>query len=330
MMRAPKFWYQPRGVIAVSLWPLGWIYGAATAWRLRRAKDVECVSCPVVCIGNINAGGTGKTPTTIAMVEHLQSQGRRVVVLSRGYGGSMKTPTIVNPQEHSAGHVGDEPLLISSFCPVVVSADRPSGIKLALASKPDVILMDDGFQSPAVHKDFSIVVIDAVLGFGNGFCIPAGPLREPFTTGLIRADLCILIGSEADQKRFMAGLPVPLKVPHIGAEVKPLHTGMLWEGLDVFAFAGIAHPEKFFTSLRELGANVLGYESLSDHKPLSHTLMKRLVAKARSLNAQMVCTEKDAARLPAEYRLNVLALPVRLEIRDWTQINKKLADLGLF
>ena len=105
---------------------------------------------------------------------------------------------------------------------------------------------------------------------------------------------------------------------------------MLWEGLDVFAFAGIAHPEKFFTSLRELGANVLGYESLSDHKPLSHTLMKRLVAKARSLNAQMVCTEKDAARLPTEYRLNVLALPVRLEIRDWTQINKKLADLGLF
>ena len=227
MMRAPKFWYQSRGVMAFGLWPLGWIYGAATAWRLRRANHVVRAICPVVCIGDINAGGSGKTPTTIAMAEHLQRRGRRVVVLSRGYGGSVKTPTLVNPQEHTAGHVGDEPLLISAFCPVVVSADRAFGVELALVSNPDVILMDDGFQSPAVYKDFSIVVVDAALGFGNGFCIPAGPLREPFTTGLMRADLCIVIGSEVEQKRFKAGLPSPLRVPHIEAEIKPLHTGML-------------------------------------------------------------------------------------------------------
>jgi tetraacyldisaccharide 4'-kinase len=198
-----------------------------------------------------------------------------------------------------------------------------------LVSNPDVILMDDGFQSPAVYKDFSIVVVDAAFGFGNGLCIPAGPLREPFFTGLMRADLCIVIGSEVEQKRFKAGLPSPLTVPHIEAEVKPLHTGMLWEGVAVFAFAGIAHPEKFFATLRGLGANILGYEVLSDHEPLSPTLMKRLASKAKSLNAQLVCTEKDTARLPAEYRLDVLALPVRLEIKDWTKIDTKLTDLGL-
>ena len=329
MMCAPKFWHQPRGVMAFSLWPLGRIYSAATAWRLRRVSHVVRAKCPVVCIGNINVGGTGKTPTTIAIAEHLQSRGLRVVVLSRGYGGSVKVPTLVNPREHTSGHVGDEPLLIAAFCSVVVSKDRALGVELASLNNPDVILMDDGFQSPAVYKDFSIVVVDAALGFGNGFCIPAGPLREPLAIGLIRADLCIVIGSEADQKRFNAGLPIPLKIPCIEAKVKPLHTGMLWEGVGVFAFAGIAHPEKFFATLRGLGADILGYEALSDHEPLSSALMKRLAAKAKSLNAQLVCTEKDAARLPAEYRLDVLVLPIRLEIKDWTKIDTKLADLGL-
>ena len=188
--------------------------------------------------------------------------------------------------------------------------------------------MDDGFQDPSVRKDFSIVVVDAALGFGNGFCVPAGPLREPLAKGLARADLCLSIGEPAAQRRFTALGPDHAHL-RVEGEIKPLLTGMPWQGLRVFAFAGIAHPEKFFTTLRDLGANILGCEALSDHEPLSLPLMKRLAAKARALNAQLVCTEKDAARLPAQYQRDVLALPVRLELKDWSKIDEKLINLEL-
>ena len=328
MIRTPQFWHQPPGLMAYGLWPLGRLYGAATAWRQSRALEAAHPPCPVICIGNINAGGTGKTPAVIALAEHLKERGRRVVALSRGYGGTVAVPTLVDPKTHGAAEVGDEPLLISAFCPVVVVRKRVAGLALALAQKPDVILMDDGFQDPSVRKDFSIVVVDAHLGFGNGFCVPAGPLREPLAKGLARADLCLSIGEAAAQRRFAALGPDHAHL-RVEGEIKPLLTGMPWLGLPVFAFAGIAHPEKFFTTLRDLGANILGCEALSDHEPLSLPLMKRLAAKARALNAQMVCTEKDAARLPAQYQRDVLALPVRLELKDWSKIDKKLINLEL-
>ena len=328
MISTPQFWHQPPGLMAYGLWPLGRLYGAATAWRQSRALEAAHPPCPVICIGNINAGGTGKTPAVIALAEHLKERGRRVVALSRGYGGTVAVPTLVDPKTHVAAEVGDEPLLISAFCPVVVARKRVEGLALALAQKPDVILMDDGFQDPSVRKDFSIVVVDAHLGFGNGFCVPAGPLREPLAKGLARADLCLSIGEAAAQRRFAALGPDHAHL-RVEGEIKPLLTGMPWQGLRVFAFAGIAHPEKFFTTLRDLGANILGCEALSDHEPLSLPLMKRLAAKARALNAQLVCTEKDAARLPAQYQRDVLALPVRLELKDWSKIDEKLITLEL-
>ena len=328
MIRTPQFWHQPPGLMAYGLWPLGRLYGAVTAWRQSCALEVADPPCPVICIGNINAGGTGKTPAVIALAEHLKERGRRVVALSRGYGGTVAVPTLVDPKTHGAAEVGDEPLLISAFCPVVVARKRVEGLALALAQKPNVILMDDGFQDPSVRKDFSIVVVDAALGFGNGFCVPAGPLREPLAKGLARADLCLSIGEAAAQRRFTALGPDHAHL-RVECEIKPLLTGMPWQGLPVFAFAGIAHPEKFFTTLRDLGANILGCEALSDHEPLSLPLMKRLAAKARALNAQLVCTEKDAARLPAQYQRDVLALPVRLELKDWSKIDEKLINLEL-
>ena len=232
--------------------------------------------------------------------------------------------------QHTAKQVGDEPLLISAFCAVVVARDRRAALKLAEEQVPDVILMDDGFQSPLIHKDLSIVVVNAALGFGNGFCIPAGPLREPVNDGLKRSDIFLSIGPEDSQKIFQSQLTKTFDETHVTGEIKPLHTGMHWEGLDVFAFAGIAHPLNFFTTLKRLGANIRGHEALSDHEPLSPALMKRLAAKAAKMNAQMVCTEKDAARLPMEYRKQVLALPVRLEISDWSKIDIFLDELGLF
>ena len=330
MIKSPNFWYQKRGLLSYVLWPLGVLYGVATAFRLKKLKGTLRAKCPVICVGNINVGGTGKTPTTIALVERLQARGHTIVVISRGYRGSETGPVLVNPMQHTAKQVGDEPLLISAFCAVVVARDRRAALKLAEEQVPDVILMDDGFQSPLIHKDLSIVVVNAALGFGNGFCIPAGPLREPVNGGLQRSDIFLSIGPEDSQKIFQSQLTKTFDETHVTGEIKPLHTGMHWEGLDVFAFAGIAHPLNFLTTLKRLGANIRGHEALSDHEPLSPALMKRLASKAAKMNAQMVCTEKDAARLPMEYRKQVLALPVRLEISDWSKIDIFLDDLGLF
>lgn len=325
MMQPPRFWHRPPGLWSALLAPLGAIYAAGTAHRLK-SRDGLRLTVPVICIGNINAGGTGKTPTVIAIVERLKAQGKTPHVVSRGYGGTVKSATRVVEGQHSAEDVGDEPLLLAGFTPVWVSVDRAEGAKAAAEAGADVIVLDDGHQNPSVVKDLSIVVVDAARGFGNGRVLPAGPLREPVDTGLKRADFVLSIGSDKAQTHF-AKAWTPIPCPHLCGHLDPLQTGMDWNGSRVLAFAGIGHPEKFFATLRGLGAELVKTESLEDHQPLSDALMLRLEAEAMALGAQLVTTEKDATRLPASFRAKVVTLPVRLEIEDWSALDAALTKL---
>jgi tetraacyldisaccharide 4'-kinase len=309
-MRAPEFWngqdLMARLAVAV-LSPIGSLYGATVAFKAARARPYRS-SVKVVCVGNLTAGGTGKTPIAIAIARALSARQSNAVILTRGYGGLTRGPVIIDAQQDLASDVGDEALVLAAAAPVIVASDRAAGARLAEERGADVIVMDDGHQNFALAKDLSLVVVDSEGGFGNGHMLPAGPLREPVAQGLARADAVIVVGE--------GNLALPnFAKPVLRAHLVPVDVLGL-SGQRVVAFAGIGRPEKFFDTLRSLGAEIVEARGFGDHHVFSAAEMARLHAKARAGGAQLITTEKDFARLTPAERPDIRFLPVRAAFED--------------
>lgn len=322
-MRTPEFWHQKdytAKIAVAALAPVGWIYGATVAWKHAQATPHR-PRAKVVCIGNLTAGGSGKTPIAIAIARALAKRGLKPVILSRGYGGKMRGPDFIDAARDSFIETGDEPLLLAAAAPVIVARDRKAGAELADKSGADVIVMDDGYQNFMLEKDLSIVVVDAVSGFGNGHILPAGPLREPVGQGLMRADAVILVGSGSPP---LAGFSKPV----LRAQLTPVDVLGLG-GKRVIAFAGIGRPEKFFDTLRALGAQIVENRAYADHHAYTASEIARLKARSRSTQAMLVTTEKDYVRLTTQDRDDIRFLPVRAAFENQSEFERLLDRIAM-
>ena len=312
-MRSPDFWHADSGLMgcfaAGLLAPVGSAWGAATRLRWAIARPHRA-AVPVVCVGNLVAGGAGKTPVVLALIRDLRATDAAVQVVTRGYGGRLAGPVQVDPRTHDAATVGDEALLIAAQAPCWVARDRAAGIRAAAAAGAALILLDDGLQNPGITKDLSLVVVDTEYGFGNFRLIPAGPLREPVARGLARADAIVLIGEgELPLGVREAGRPV------LRATLDAID-GARFAGAPVVAFAGIGRPGKFFHTLRALGADLIAARAFADHHPFAAGEIARLRHEADRAGARLVTTAKDFVRLPPTERAGIEVLEVEISWQD--------------
>lgn len=320
-IRPPSFW-TTRGGTASLLLPVAALY--QLGYRIRRAMTVPVqLEAKLLCIGNLVAGGAGKTPVAIAIGEHLRERGIHACFLSKGYGGRLTAPTLVDAGKHTAADVGDEPLLLARTLPTVVARDRARGAAFAQAQGFSLIIADDGFQNPNLRPDVALVVADAAYGFGNGHTLPAGPLREPVAYGLARADALVAVYRGDAAENRLPDIPLPV----IAAD---LHTTCPPEAAQhkLLAFCGIARPEQFFRSLAEQdGITLAGCHAFADHHPFRTEELDMLAAEAQHLDAALITTAKDAVRLPDGFRDKVLVAKATLNWHNSAELEAVLAPL---
>jgi tetraacyldisaccharide 4'-kinase len=332
-LSTPQWWYRrsvSRGmpVTRALMTPLSWIWAAATARRIAGAEPVD-PGVPVICVGNVTLGGAGKTPVVRAVAARLAARGRKVHLLSRGYGGRLAGPVRVDPSRHTSAEVGDEPLMLARDFPVWVSRDRAAGAKAAAGAGAEVVVMDDGHQNPSVAKALSLIVVDGETRneewpFGDGRVFPAGPMREPLKAGLARADGVVVL-LPADLPAVDPELASALgAVPQLAAHLEPAAAPPA--GPQV-GFAGVGKPWKVERALKAAGCELADFAPFPDHFAYDEPTLARLAERAAQFGAGLVTTEKDWVRLPAAWQGRVTPWPVAARFDDPAALDALLDGL---
>lgn len=318
----PRFWYYPSpNLLAWLLLPLGCCYAAAglvRRWWRHVQGGCQQVGIPVICIGNLVAGGAGKTPVALSLASRWQRQGWNVHFLTKGYGGRVRGPALVERGCHTVDDVGDEALLLAECAPSWVSHNRPQGARAAQVAGAQLLILDDGLQDPSLHKDLVLTVVDGMVGFGNRCLIPAGPLRESTRSGLKRTHAIALIGSDKRHALEQIGDAWPVLRAHVRASVQTFGDKML-------AFAGIGRPEKFFQTCIDLGMNLIGQVAFPDHHRYSARDLSRLRRMAGK--ACLVTTAKDVLRIEPDHRSGIYVVRIELSWENGDMIDQLLAQI---
>ncbi len=316
-MKTPSFWYKNTSFLTYFLLPFSYLYRLGS--HLRRALTKACKPpCPVLCVGNLTLGGSGKTPVVHTLRTLLQKGGSCVHVVSRGYGGQKHIkPVLVDPQKHTSFDVGDEPLLLSQGGPTWVCTHKKKAISEAYKNGAKIILMDDGFQNPTIQKHKNILVIGSLKSLGNQKVFPAGPLREPLKSGIKRADCILTFDSE---QSLRSALILPKTIP-VFSLTRTLSFSSSLTGGNVLAFCGLGFPKQFYDALEKNGKKPIETISFPDHHPYTSDDIKQLESWAYKKNGTLVCTEKDWIKLPPTFQKKVVVVHQTLTLPatfiDW-------------
>lgn len=310
-MKTPTFWNK-KNILYYILLPFGWCYHFITTLRIK-FKSPYKADVPVICIGNLTAGGTGKTPVAIAIADILKQNNKNPFFISRGYGGKL-SGVIVDKKKHTPKDVGDEPLLLSDIAPVCINANRADAAQQAVSSGANILVMDDGFQNPSLYKDLSFLVFNGNFGIGNGGIIPSGPLRENFNSGIRRADAIIIIGE--DKTNLVQKTDLPIFFADIEEEKPNV------KNKNVYAFAGIGYPKKLYQSLKKAGFNVIKTQDFPDHHFYTKEELQEIITTAKNENLAIFTTSKDFVKIPADMQKHINVLNIKIKWHNQNALEK--------
>jgi len=332
-LNTPRWWYdrdrRHAPVQRLMLKPVSWIWAAVTARRIARAEPID-PGAPVISIGNLTVGGSGKTPVAREVLRLLRASGVEAQALSRGYGGTLSEPTRVDPAIHTAAEVGDEPLMLALDSPAWIARDRVAGARAAVAAGAKALVLDDGHQNPALKKTLSLIVVDGETRndewpFGDGSVFPSGPMREPLKAGLARADAVVILlpadAPEVDPELVEVFGALPVFIARLEPAAAPPPGPLV-------GFAGIAKPWKFERSLKAAGGDLADFVPYPDHSAFTARDIAFLEDRAALFEAQLITTEKDWTRLPADWRDRVVSWPVKATFEDEAGFEGFLLTLG--
>jgi tetraacyldisaccharide 4'-kinase len=317
---APAFWWKKPGIRAWLLALPAWIYGRVASQRMF-STDAPRAPLPVICVGNFTIGGSGKTPLALALAKAAKTEGLKPGFITRGHGGTVRQTRLAHEND-TAKTIGDEAMLLARAAPVAVGADRLAGAKLLAEAGCTLAIMDDGYQSRRIAIDHALIAVDARRGAGNGFVMPAGPLRAPLGLQLRHADQVVVVGDGGAGDSVVRAASRAAK-PVARATFVPRNISKV-KGRRVMAFAGIADPEKFYDTLRKLGAILVKTRSFPDHYPFTDADLQSLFNDCGDL--LLVTTEKDAVRLAPALQAQIITIPVQVQLQDDVVMKRAFAE----
>ena len=320
-MKTPLFWDKKKSIFSIILIPFSfiWLLGSF----IKKKKAIK-FNIPIIKIGNVVAGGAGKTPTVLSLTQKLINSKVNVHIICRGYKSSAKKSIQVNTKIHTYKEVGDEALMCAAIAPTWVGKIRSESIKCAIDNGANLVILDDGLQDESIFSNLNIIVFNGYQGIGNGRIIPAGPMRENLNKALNKSHLALIIDEDKKNISQQINKTIPIIQSNLIIEDKYINN---FKNKEVIAFCGIGYPQKFYKSLNKIGCKVLYTKSFPDHYHYSEQDIKKLLKKSQELNSLLITTEKDHVKIMENYKSRIYYFPIKIELNNFKILDDLLLSI---